>query len=312
MSTRSLACGVLCALALVAGCTEPPDEPRPQASGAEGGERWRRLVTTLEGPHRSRSANRCVRGEYSCIALVVSEMRGRYETLAARCDHQAAFALMYLLVTEGVGAEGAHLFEDPLWLNHLDAVFARLYFSAYDDWQAGRRKRVPAAWAVAFQAAEARAVTGLGDMLLGMNAHISRDLPYALAEVGLDTADAPSPKADFDLVNDLLDEVQGPVLDGASERLDPTVERFAIPALNFTAADLADLLGAWRSEAWANAVALTRAATPAARQAVRTRIERNAESRARILQTATSYVLLGGSAEDREAFCRAVGRRATE
>ena len=311
MTARAFAAATLCALAL-AGCTEPREETARDVVGPQGGERWLRLTETLEGPHDLRSANRCVRGEFSCIALVVSEMRQRYEKLAKSCDHRAAFALMYLQVTDGVGAEGAHLFRDPAWLNHLDAVFARLYFSAFDDWQGRRRERVPAAWRAAFQAAEARASTGLGDMLLGMNAHISRDLPYALAEVGLDTARGPSPKGDFDLVNDLLDEVQGPVLDRASERLDPTVERFAIPALNFSAADLADLLGAWRSEAWANAVALTNAAGPTQQRAVRTRIERNAESRARILQTATSYVLLGGSAADREAYCRAVGRRAPE
>ena len=28
-------------------------------------------------------------------------------------------------------------------------------------------------------------LTGLGDMLLGMSAHINRDLPFALAHVGL-------------------------------------------------------------------------------------------------------------------------------
>jgi hypothetical protein len=159
------------------------------------------------------------------------------------------------------------------------------------------------AWQVAFQAADTRAVTGLGDMLLGMNAHISRDLPYALAEVGLDSDTSRGAKRDFDAVNRLLGEVQGPMLDDASDRLDPSIRTFAVPALDFTSTDVAVLLGTWRAEAWGNARDLLRARTPTARAAVRARIERNAETRARVLEAATSYALTGLRSADRDAFC---------
>jgi uncharacterized protein DUF5995 len=302
---RRLACGLLAALAL-AGCTERAERQRPAVVPAAGGETWRRLEATLRGPHDPDSENRCVRGSMSCVRDVVAEMTRRYRALLRSCDHNAAFAFMYLQVTEGVDVGGASRFRDPSWLNHLDSVFARLYFEAFDAWQRGDQGRVPMAWRVAFEAADARAVTGLGDMLLGMNAHISRDLPYALAEVGQDTdRSGREAKRDFDAVNALLDEVQEPMLAAASERIDPTVKSFAISALNFTSADVADLLATWRAEAWGNGRDLAAARTPTTRAAVRQRIERNAESRARVLHAASSYVLTGERTRTRDEFCAA-------
>lgn len=286
-----------------AGCTERADPRRPGGVPGAGGEAWREVAATLHGRHSPDSPNRCVRGSESCIRTVVHEMERRYRALLRTCDHKAAFAFMYLRVTAGVGHDAARLFKDPAWLNNLDAVFAGQYFTAFEDWQRGTRERVPVAWQVAFQAADARAVTGLGDMLLGMNAHISRDLPYALAEVGLDSDRGGNAKHDFDAVNGLLDKVQGPMLDAASDRLDPTIETFAVPALNFTSADLADLLGTWRAEAWGNARDLLQATTRSTRAAVHDRIERNAETRSRVIEAATSYALTGQRSEDRDAFC---------
>ena len=102
-------------------------------------------------------------------------------------DHAAGIALatsvMYLRVTQAVGrAEPS--FAAHQYLAHLDAVFARLYFAAYDDWRAGRRAAVPLAWQIAFEASDSGRVTGVGDLLLGMNAHISRDLPFAVRTAG--------------------------------------------------------------------------------------------------------------------------------
>jgi hypothetical protein len=114
-------------------------------------------------------------------------------------------------------------------------------------------------------------------------------------------------RADFDAVNGLLDRVQGPMLDAASDRLDPSIKTFAVPALNFTSTDLADLLGTWRAEAWGNARDLLQATTPHTKAAVHARIERNAETRARVLEAATSYALTGLRSEDRDAFCSTAG-----
>jgi Family of unknown function (DUF5995) len=280
----------------------PRSDDRESFSPAAGGERWAAIAGALSGPVDPRSPNACNRGEQRCIDDIVSEMTRRYEALASACDHRAAFAFMYLRVTEAVGTRRS-VFREPTYLNHLDAVFAQLYFSPFDAYAAGKLDRVPIAWRVAFQTAERRQVSALGDMLLGMNAHISRDLPFALAEVGLRDAEGRSAKRDFDRVNGLLRDVQQPMLDAVARRLDPAVKEFSVPAFGFSYQDVAELLGAWRSEAWRNAAALIEARTPAQRAAVTRRIETNAETRARLLQIATSYALLGGSTAERDRFC---------
>ena len=108
----------------------------------------------------------CDPGGVACIDAVVTEMTTRFEPLAAKCDHRAPFALMYLRVTEAVGREerSGSLRADRVYLSHLDAVFAQLYFDASDAWAAGTREAVPAAWQIAFEAAQRRRVSGIGDL----------------------------------------------------------------------------------------------------------------------------------------------------
>ena len=169
-----------------------------------GGGAWNALMRTMPAVEDPDSSNACGVGSSTCIEDVVAEMTRRFDVLAARCSHEAPFADMYLRVTEAVGSQGASRFRDRQYLNHLDAVFANLYFTAYDNWQAGRTKLVPEAWRIAFTEADRQTVTTLGDMLLGMNAHISRDLPFALARTGLREPDGRSGQADFNRVDGLL------------------------------------------------------------------------------------------------------------
>ena len=49
-----------------------------------------------------------------------------------------------------------------------------------------------------------KTVTGAGDLLLGMNAHINRDLAFVLAGTGLIHPDGSSSKADYDAVEEWL------------------------------------------------------------------------------------------------------------
>src|SRR6202035_2701532 len=104
-------------------------------------------------------------GAAGCVAVVIDEMRRREDPLLQACSHSAAFGLMYLRVTEGVQTHPV-TFADPAYVDHLDAVFASLFFQATDNFAAGRTSQVPGAWQVAFHAAATRAVTGLGDLLL--------------------------------------------------------------------------------------------------------------------------------------------------
>jgi hypothetical protein len=299
---------VVAAAATAAGCggSSGTGDSRPRFAAIEqGGERWQALQPTLQARFDQNASNPCVRGAKTCVPLVVGEMRRRLDVLARQCSHLAPFALMYLDVTAGVEqAQGRReRFHDLPYLAHLDAVFAGLYFRAFDAWGHGRERDVPAAWRLAFEAGERSVVSGIGDLMLGMNAHISRDLPFALAASGLKGTDGQSALPDFDAVNALLNETAGPMIDEQARRFDPSVKAFTAPVLGISSLDLGALLGIWRTEAYHHAERLIAAPTPAARRKVAASIEANAAQRARLIQVATSYAVLGGSTAARDRFC---------
>jgi hypothetical protein len=194
-------------------------------------------------------------------------------------------------------------FENPDYLSHLDSLFAHQYFQAYDHWAAGHANLVPEAWRIAFADADERRTSTLGDMLLGMNAHISRDLPFALERAGLTTPSGQSARPDYDRVNDLLDGVSRPMLADEARMFDPGVATATLPVLRSTPADVATLLGAWRTDAWRNAERLL-AAEGERRDAIAAQIERDAAGRGRLIEALTSNLVLGPSADRRDAYCR--------
>jgi Family of unknown function (DUF5995) len=292
----------------VAGCSGSAGagDSRPHFTAIDhGGEPWRALQPTFQPGFDQDATNPCVRGAKTCVPLVVAEMRRRLDVLARQCSHLAPFALMYLDVTAGVdeAQRRGERFHDLPYLAHLDAVFAGYYFRAFDAWRNGRDREVPAAWRLAFEAGERKVVSGIGDLMLGMNAHISRDLPFALAASGLQGTDGQSALPDFDAVNALLNQTAGPMIDEQARRFDPSVKSFTAPVLGISSLDLGALLGIWRTEAYHNAEKLIAAPTPAARRRVAAAIEANAAQRARLIQVATSYAVLGSSTAPRDRFC---------
>jgi hypothetical protein len=240
-------------------------------------------------------------------------MTRRFDRLAAACDHDAAFALMYLRVTEAVdlSVTSERAFADSAYLAKLDAVFARYYFDAFDAWRAGRRAGVAEAWRIAFELAARGRVSGTGDLLLGMNAHISRDLPFAVAEVGFGRERGTTERRSYDQVNRLLERVARPILREESDRFDPTIATFSLPVLAANEEDLGLLLGRWRTAALRDAQRLLRARTPRQRATVSSSIERAAAARAAVIAAATSRVPFSRAGQERDAHCRS-GRSADQ
>ena len=278
---------LLCALAL-AGCGADPSTtalgPAPLVPGSAGPE-WRVLAPTLAGP-----ADACRPDPARCMDTVVGEMSRRLSALARRCDHRAPFLLMYRQVSREVGRSVRTVaYRDPAYVARLDAVFATLYFHAADSWRLGRRNEVPRAWRMAFSAAGGRTVSALGDMLLGMNAHISRDLPYAIAAVGLRLPDGSDATPDVVAVNDDIGRSQEPMLRAIKRRFDNTVS--SAPRLSrwLDADEVAPIIAAWRREALENARDLLSAPDDAARHAVETRIDTNAALRSLLIWRETAY-----------------------
>src|SRR5215208_6427837 len=142
---------------------------------------WTALLPALAIPYDVTRPDECAAGRTECVDKTIREMTKRFDPLVSSCDHNAIFALTYLRVTEEYRRTiDAPFFDDTPFVNHEDTIFAHYYVAAYDGWTAGRIDQVPPAWRIAFDAARGRTVSGIGDLLLGINAHVQRDLPLVL------------------------------------------------------------------------------------------------------------------------------------
>lgn len=112
-----------------------------------------------------------------------SSIRGSLFALEARFaeqdDRRAIFATAYAWMTSSIDAQiDAEVFDDPGWVVELTAVFAEYYRQALSEQARGGTS--PRCWEIALEATD---TVVLQDLLLGMNAHITYDLPLALAEL---------------------------------------------------------------------------------------------------------------------------------
>jgi hypothetical protein len=294
MSRLVVGLAVAAALLIAPGVTRADDPPYVG---------WTQLLPGLTVQYDPSSANDCAAGRTHCVDAVIREMERRFDPLAQSCDHDSIFALAYLRTTEEYRRtiEDPTFFSDTPFVNHEDAVFARLYFDAYDAWHGGSRDAVPAAWAIAFQAAHDRAVSAEGNLTLGINAHIQRDLPFALAAIGLVKPDGSSRKPDHDRVNEFLNRVSDDLYAEIARRFDPTIDDGNLPG---TADDFGvfQIIPTWREIAWRNAERLVSATTPQERVEVADSIEAYAASQAATIRQIEAYPPLTDSSS-RDAFC---------
>lgn len=266
---------------------------------------WTALLPGLSIPYDVTSPDDCIAGRTTCVEKTVRQMTSRFDPLASSCDHNAIFSLVYLRVTEEyLRTIATPFFDDTPFVNHEDTVFAHYYFSAYDDWAAGDIADVPPAWRIAFNAARDRKVSALGDLLLGINAHVQRDLPFVLYSIGLVAPDGSSRKPDHDRVDEILNRVIDDVIAEIARRFDPTIEDTNLPTTldEFT---LFQTLVAWRETAWRNAELLAAAPSAAARDLVASQIEREAASEAAAIRLSTQYLPLSRAGAARDAYCAA-------
>lgn len=171
-------------------------------------------------------------------------------------------------------------------------------------WKKGDRQRVPAAWLEAFDTGRDRSVTGLGNLLLSMNAHINRDMPYLLDALGLAKPDGSSRKPDHDRGNPVLNTLYDDVLKELAARFDPTIDDVNVPGFMGDDAALFQTLQGWREGVWRNAEQLAAAQTPQQRRTVFAHIESYALTQARMIRTFTT----SSDSSARDAHCAAYRR----
>jgi len=195
------------------------------------------------------------------IDAVLARMRAIDDELPIN-DGVAWFNKLYLQVTERIGERHEQgSFKYPGFLERLDVVFADLYFRAYKTAQAGKAKTVSKAWAPLFAARHKSAIAPIQFAAAGMNAHINYDLAVALvsvcAEFGLKIERGTPHHADFEHVNQLLEEVEEDVkhwfatgfveeLDHAFGRVDDILAMWSIARardMSWTTAQILSTLG---------------------------------------------------------------------
>lgn len=179
------------------------------------------------------------------------------EHFVAAGDRRAIFASVYTLTTLRMAQSiDAGTYADTNWMRAYQTIFANYYRQALHDYELGNYGDVPESWLLAFDAAASGETLILQDVILGMNAHINRDLAYAVEDVGISPNRA-TKKADHTLVNQTLAEVADEVIAALSSiygsnydlldtALGPTDELFL--AAGFVTI---------RENAWNNAVSLT-------------------------------------------------------
>jgi len=245
----------------------------------------------------------CQQGLPRCVTLVIRAMEQRYKTLGRQCDHDAVFALNYLRTTEVfVETLDEVNYNDRAAVVREDALFAEYYFRAYDAYHTGKGN-VPPVWQIAFDAAQNRSVSGAGNIALGINAHIQRDLPFVLYELYLQGH--PVSYEDHTRVNDFLQQVNP--LKELAEKFDPTIDDQDVPGEEDDAARFQTIVE-WREGAFRNYERLRNAKTDVERAQVAAEIEAFSGQTAQVLQQAFSYPP-GTDSSERDAYCRAQQRR---
>ena len=267
---------------------------------------WSSYVQGWTDEYVPTSSNDCVAGRDNCLKSTLKELADIFESNAKSCSHNAPFSMAYLRMTQTYGwsRDMDGYYQDVPFANHQDATFAKYYIDAFRNWQSGNRAAVPQSWLIAFDAAQGRKLSGAGDLLIGMNAHINRDLPFVLAAVGLVAPDGSSRKPDFDKVEQWLYTATAPVNSEGAVRLDPAMDDAQDP-VGAGYWSLFQLVSGWRENAWRNAEALVSAPTPAARALVAAKIESDANLAAQGILSSFSYQSPLQSSAPRDAFCSA-------
>ena len=235
----------------------------------------------------------CPRQRDACVDRLLGDMQRNLDRLG--CRHNAAFALLYLRTTEGIrDAIRAGEFSDrPLW-NQVTTAFGRYYLDALRAWRRGDRRHAPQAWRMAFRAAEREQVSTLGDLVLGINAHINRDLAFVYFRLGAKN------REDHLFVDTVLARTRPTAYPEIMAKLDPTLAGQAPndPALSLD-------VFAWRELAWTNAARLAAARNAAARRSIAAGIERHSIAMARRIRAAFAVTAAGNRA--RNAYCAQAG-----
>jgi hypothetical protein len=286
--TAALVVAVALAAAAPASASQDPNPPWPQLLPP-----FPVSASNQPGP-----MPHCKRGRLSCVDGTIVRMRRMQNRFG--CDHRAVFATTYLTLTKALRrtlVSRPHFFGDPRYLRYQIVHFSSYWFRMLRA--VDRGKPIPEAWRIAIDTAQHGQVNAAQDMLLGINAHVQRDMPFVVADLGLVTPDGKSRKPDHDLGNDVLDGAYQDVVNAIRDRYDPLLTY--TNANGSPADDVAglEMVKGWREGVWRNAERLVNAKTKAQYDQVVASIETNAATTARMIAATPQP----GYRAQRDAYC---------
>ena len=147
-------------------------------------------------------------------------------------------------------------------------------------------------------------MSGQGNLLMSMNAHINRDMPFLLEALGLTDPKGASRKPDHDRGNRVLHPLYDDVLRELAARYDPTVDDIDAPGTLYDDTAIFQILQGWREGVWRNAELLAAADTIQQRRAVAEYIENYALGIAQMIKSGTTI----SDSSARDAHCAAYRR----
>jgi hypothetical protein len=201
------------------------------------------------------------------IPGVVAVLRGIDELLDGASDGLKWFNSLYLQVTLAVEQRvNAQDFDTPQgtgFIAALDVVFANFYLSALRNWLAGRE--APRSWCILFAQRSNLSLARIQFALAGVNAHINRDLAFAIASTCAQAKIAVSHTTPEYRAYTALNATLDSLIERAKRELMVSLPGDSLPAQR----QLEAVVAAWsvaaaREAAWVNGEILSRlAAEPA-------------------------------------------------
>jgi Family of unknown function (DUF5995) len=232
------------------------------------------------------------------LVALGKELDRRAQAARAQHDLLALFSDLYSQVTFAL-ADGLGSFDDPAWVARLGEAFGKRYLAALDGYESGGY--VPRHWKVVFDAVQKRRVTELDVLMMSIYAHISADLPQALADSSVGTATAHI--EDFNRVTDVLTGLLGQIEDDVSDLYNPLFAVLPVAVAPYQHLFVDGGIEDLRAVAWFEGIRLG-----TADRGLRLRIlaghERNVEEFVSDLLDPTPWPLAVAAQAARDVFCR--------
>ena len=217
---------------------------------------------------------------------VLDRMKSLLNGWEAANDRRLIFLSCYKMMTQNIiAAIEAKDFEDTAWVSTLMDNFGEYYFRALEAYES-EQANPPAAWRIAFKAAQNPHTHVLQNLVLGVNAHINYDLVFALSDILAHEWQQLSPEQrkmryrDHCHVNDIIyhtiDEVQDQVID----RFEPEyglVDKVLGPIDEWMTSLL---ISDWREEVWEHATQMLDLVDRPGQQAILEHVEQVSIKRA--------------------------------